>query len=75
MARRERSPAPAPGEGRDLRRAITIGWSLLMIVLGVAIVARTIVAGGGALALGLIVGVLFVLAGAGRLWVAWKGFS
>jgi hypothetical protein len=47
--------------------------SLLMVVVGVAIVVRTIVAGGGALALGIVVGVLFTLAGAGRIWVARRG--
>jgi hypothetical protein len=43
--------------------------SALMIVIGIAIVIRTIAEGGGAIAFGLIVGVLFVAAGAGRLWV------
>jgi hypothetical protein len=42
--------------------------SALMIVIGVAIVVRTLVEGGGALALGLLLGVLFVAAGAGRLY-------
>ncbi len=42
--------------------------SALMIVLGIAIVIRTIAEGGGAIAVGLIVGVLFVAAGAGRLY-------
>ena len=42
--------------------------SALMIVIGVAIVVRTLAEGGGALALGLVVGVLFVAAGAGRLY-------
>lgn len=55
------------------RRAVTLGWSVVMVVLGTAIVVRTLVAGGGALALGLLVGVLFVLAGAGRFWTTWKG--
>ncbi len=41
----------------------------LMMVLGVAIIARTVTAGGGPLAVGLILGVLFVAAGAGRLYV------
>jgi hypothetical protein len=41
-----------------------------MVVIGVAIVVRTIAAGGGALAVGILLGVLFTLAGAGRLWVA-----
>jgi hypothetical protein len=39
-----------------------------MIVVGAAIVARTIAEGGGAVAFGVLVGVLFVAAGAGRLW-------
>jgi hypothetical protein len=42
--------------------------SAAMLVIGVAIIVRTIAEGGGALALGLLVGVLFVGAGAGRLY-------
>ena len=42
---------------------------LAMIVLGVAMVVRAVAGGGGPLALGIIVGVLFVAAGAGRLYV------
>lgn len=48
---------------------ITLVLSGLMIVLGVAILVRTIAAGGGPLATGIVFGVLFVAAGAGRLWV------
>jgi hypothetical protein len=44
--------------------------SILMVIIGLAIVARTIAEGGGALAVGIVFGVLFVLAGAGRFWVA-----
>jgi hypothetical protein len=43
---------------------------LLMLVLGVGIVVRTIAAGGGITAVGILLGVLFAAAGAGRLWVA-----
>jgi hypothetical protein len=39
-----------------------------MVVIGLAILVRTIAAGGGPLALGLLVGVLFIAAGAGRLY-------
>jgi hypothetical protein len=46
--------------------------SALMLGIGVAIVVRTLLAGGGALAVGIVLGILFVLAGAGRLWVAYK---
>ena len=42
--------------------------SALMMVIGVAIIVRTVAAGGGALALGLLLGLLFVAAGAGRLY-------
>jgi hypothetical protein len=58
---------------REAHRAGTLVMSLLMVVIGVAIVVRTVVAGGGALAVGLILGVLFILAGAGRLWVTLRG--
>jgi hypothetical protein len=46
--------------------------SALMLGIGVAIVVRTLLAGGGALAVGIVLGILFMLAGAGRLWVAYK---
>ena len=49
-------------------RIVTQILSAAMIVIGVAIIVRTFTAGGGALALGLLVGVLFVAAGAGRLY-------
>jgi hypothetical protein len=48
---------------------ITLFLSGLMVALGVAIIARTIAAGGGAAATGIVLGVLFVAAGAGRIWV------
>jgi hypothetical protein len=58
------SPAP-----RDVHRGATIVLSAVMILLGVAILVSTIARGGGPLALGILLGVLFVLAGAGRLYV------
>jgi hypothetical protein len=39
-----------------------------MLFLGIAILVRTVGAGGGPMALGILVGLLFVAAGAGRLW-------
>ena len=38
--------------------------------LGVAMIVTTLVRGGGGLALGLVVGVAFVVLGAGRLYLA-----
>jgi hypothetical protein len=43
--------------------------SALMVLIGIAILVRTIAAGGGATAIGILLGVLFMAAGAGRLWV------
>jgi hypothetical protein len=42
--------------------------SAVMVLLGLAILVRTFAAGGGALATGVLLGLLFVAAGAGRLW-------
>ncbi|MCW3065890.1 MAG: hypothetical protein JWN32_3062 [Solirubrobacterales bacterium] len=55
------------------RRATTRLLSLAMIAVGVALIVRTIVAGGGAVALGVLLGVLFVAAGLGRLYLLTKG--
>jgi phosphotransferase system glucose/maltose/N-acetylglucosamine-specific IIC component len=49
-------------------RGPTVVLSGLMIVIGVALVVRTIAEGGGAAAFGILVGVLFMAAGAGRLY-------
>ena len=47
---------------------ITLVLSGLMVVIGVAMIVRTLAGGGGPLALGILLGLLFVAAGAGRLW-------
>ncbi len=44
--------------------------STLMVLIGVALLVSTLARGGGPLAIGVLLGVLFVLAGAGRLYVA-----
>lgn len=58
--------------GRDVHRGGTVLLSALLLIVGVALVIRTLVAGGGAGALGVVLGVLFTLAGAGRLWIVWR---
>jgi hypothetical protein len=58
--------------GRDVHRGGTVLLSVALLVIGVALIVRTIVAGGGAGAVGIILGVLFTAAGAGRLWVVWR---
>lgn len=47
----------------------------LIAVLGVAIIVRTIAAGGGALSIGVLLGVVFLLIGAGRLYLAQRATS
>jgi hypothetical protein len=44
--------------------------SALLLVLGVTMVVTAIARGGGALALGVVVGALFALLGGARLWLA-----
>lgn len=48
--------------------AVTALLSAAMIVLGVVMIAITLSRGGGPLAVGILFGVLFILAGGGRLW-------
>jgi formate hydrogenlyase subunit 3/multisubunit Na+/H+ antiporter MnhD subunit len=47
---------------------ITAVLSGLMVVIGLAIIVRTLAAGGGPLAVGMQMGLQYVAAGAGRLW-------
>ena len=53
----------------QLQRRSTQVLSTLMVLIGVAIVVRTLGAGGSPISVGLIMGVLFVAAGCGRLYV------
>lgn len=55
---------------RNVHRGATRVMSTLMVVLGVAILIITIAGGGGPMATGMILGVLFVAAGVGRLYVS-----
>jgi len=48
--------------------AVTTVLSAAMVVLGVVMIALTLSRGGGPLAVGILFGVLFILAGGGRLW-------
>jgi hypothetical protein len=43
--------------------------SLLLILLGLVMIGSALARGGGVLALGVLVGACFTLAGAGRLWL------
>jgi hypothetical protein len=54
---------------RDLHRGATRVMSVTMVIIGVAILVSTIARGGGPLAVGILLGVMFLAAGAGRLLV------
>jgi hypothetical protein len=45
-------------------------FSIIFIVLGLAILAMTLGAGGGPLSIGTLLGAIFVAIGAGRLWIS-----
>jgi hypothetical protein len=60
------SAVPAP---RDLHGKATAAMSAVMVVIGIAILVTTLARGGGPLAVGVLLGVLFVAAGAGRLYL------
>ena len=67
------SPAPRdrpdPARGRPMSPPLlTTPLSAILVLIGVAMIVRTIAAGGGALATGVVLGLLFAAAGAGRLW-------
>jgi|GEM_PF-497347 len=56
-------------EPRAVHRGTTGLLSVLLVIIGVALIVRTIAAGGGALAFGLLMGVLFIAAGLGRIYI------
>ena len=58
---------------QQFRRSYTRVMSAVLVVLGVVLVVRTLAAGGGPAAAGVLLGILFVLAGAGRLYLQYRG--
>jgi hypothetical protein len=47
----------------------TRALSVLLMVLGIALIASSLARGGGVLALGVVIGACFTATGAGRLWL------
>ena len=60
-------------DGRGVHRGATLLLSAAMVVIGLAMLVRTLGAGGGPLTLGMVLGLLFVAAGAGRFYFTWRG--
>jgi hypothetical protein len=50
------------------RGAIT-GFSLVFVAIGLLVIVVTLVNGGGPASVGVLMGVAFLIVGAGRLWV------
>lgn len=55
--------------GRDIHRAGTFVLSLLMAVIGLALLVQAVTGHGGVISPRLLLGVLFIAAGAGRLYL------
>jgi hypothetical protein len=69
-------PAPLAGIIRPVQRAYLASTRLLgaaLLLVGVAMVASTIARGGGALAVGVLLGIMLAVVGAARLWLARGG--
>lgn len=58
---------------RQLHHRSTNVLSIAMVVIGVALVLRTLTSGGGALALGVLLGICFAGAGGARLYLLARG--
>jgi hypothetical protein len=66
-------PEPRRPSGRGLHGASTLVLSAAMVLIGIAMLVVTLSHGGGPLALGVLLGLLFAVSGAGRLWFTWRG--
>ena len=56
--------------GERLYRGAVRGFSLVFVLVGLAVLAVTLASGGGPLSVGVLMGVAFLAVGAGRLWVS-----
>lgn len=60
------------GERGTARGGATALLSAALIIIGIVLVIRTANSGGSPISVGVVLGLLFVAAGAGRLWLAWR---
>lgn len=59
-------------EPRQFHRSSTRVMSILMVVIGIALLVRTLAAGGGPVAVGVLLGLLFIAAGGARLYLQFR---
>jgi multisubunit Na+/H+ antiporter MnhB subunit len=64
------SPVAAPDE---VYRAVTRLFAVIILGFGLAILVVTLANGGGPLSTGFLLGVVFVVLGSGRLYLAMRG--
>jgi hypothetical protein len=50
------------------RRAVR-GFSLVFVLIGLAVLVTTLTAGGGPASIGFLMGIAFIAVGVGRLWL------
>jgi hypothetical protein len=58
--------------GRQAHRSATLMFSLVMAVIGVALIVEAVEGHGSVISPRLLLGMLFIAAGAGRVWVEAK---
>jgi hypothetical protein len=58
---------------RNVHRNVTRVTSAVLVALGLAMVVTALVGGGGPLSYGVLIGLLFVVAGAARFWLTVRG--
>ncbi len=56
--------------GENFYHSAIRGFSLIFVVVGVALLVATIANGGSPASIGFILGILFVAVGVGRYWIA-----
>jgi hypothetical protein len=58
--------------GERVYRGAVRGFSLIFVIVGLVVLAVTLANGGGPASVGVLMGIAFVVVGAGRLWVAMR---
>jgi hypothetical protein len=57
------------GRGEQVYRGAVTGFSLVFVGVGLVVLVVTLANGGGPASVGFLLGIAFVLVGAGRIWV------
>ena len=58
--------------GERVYRGAVRGFSMVLVLIGLGVLAVTLANGGGPLSVGVLMGIAFLAVGAGRLWVSSK---